>query len=126
MPVVEPRESFEHLSAGRWGRFADWVRSIHPMTALNSLSFASLFLNEQLLELIEGHLNDRLDEDSVLMCCYDILRGVVMTNLAYGYHLRVFYNSRNMPLPPFRPSQYMQLIKAIKSVTSAAMIYAHM
>ena len=128
MPVVAGRERrlFEHITVGRWCRFADWVRSIHPQAARNSLCFATLFTNEQLLELVDGHYSGTLTEEMMLMCCYDLLRGVVMMNMAFGLHLRVFYNSKQTPFPPFRNEQYIDLIRTVKKVTSAALIYTHM
>lgn len=117
------RTPFEHISGGRWGHFADWVRKTLPFEKIGDLSFATLSMVEMISETIVENFQRQPPREEILKRCATMLKSVVIINIAAGYHLRVSYHSpspteiRNFPF-----LRYIDLIHAMHKLSLVAMV----
>ena len=124
MPVPVHRNPMENISVGRWKEFAEWVRDLSLVNNVTDFSYAILYLNATVTDMIEQHFEHNLTQEGALLSCCEILRGIVMANISFGAPLEVSYHSKSPPYPDFRFAKYIDLIRAMRKLSNYALFKA--
>jgi hypothetical protein len=124
MPVPVQRNPLENISVGRWKEFSEWVRELSLANNVTDFSYAILYLNATVMDMIEQHFEHNLTQEGTILSCCEILRGILMANISFGAPLEVSYHSKSPPYPDFRFAKYIDLLGAMRKLSNYALFKA--